>query len=278
MKIGILSDCLGLGFEGGILKAAQMGVNGVQLYAVEGELAPENMSREKRVRARELVRSAGLEISALCGDLGYGGFAFAERNPEKIAYTKKIVDLALDLDCRVVTTHIGVVPGDPAHPRFGVMRDALAQLGEYAERAGARFAIETGPENGPTLRRLLDAVGSKGVGVNLDPANLVMCGHDPVEAVEALGSAIVHTHAKDGVMYKTCDMDVMYGMVDAPEGFDEDEYCAEVPLGEGQVPFDAYIAALRRVGYDGYLTIEREVGDDPARDIQLAIDFLKKYV
>ena len=50
MKIGILSDCLGLGFEGGILKAAQMGVNGVQLYAVEGELAPENMSREKRVR------------------------------------------------------------------------------------------------------------------------------------------------------------------------------------------------------------------------------------
>ena len=67
-------------------------------------------------------------------------------------------------------------------------------------------------------------------------------------------------------------------MVPWPEDYSEDDCYAEVPLGEGQVPWDNYIAALREIGFDGFLTIERECGDDPARDIQLAIDFLKKYV
>ena len=90
MKIGILADCFGLGFEEGIKKAAQMGVDGVQLYAVEGELAPENMSAEKREWAKNLVKENGLVISAICGDLGEGGFAFEDRNPGKILSFGKI--------------------------------------------------------------------------------------------------------------------------------------------------------------------------------------------
>ena len=128
MKIGILADCLGLGFAGGVRRAAELGADGVQLYAVEGELAPENMSSEKRAWARRIVRDAGIEISAICGDLGEGGFAFAEKNRGKIDYTKKIVELAVDLGCRIVTTHIGVVPHDVNHPRFQVIADALREL------------------------------------------------------------------------------------------------------------------------------------------------------
>ena len=279
MKIGILADCFGLGFEEGIKKAAEMKVDGVQLYAVEGELAPENMSAEKRVWARNLVKENGLVVSAICGDLGDGGFAFADRNEGKVAYTKKIVDLALDLDCRIITTHIGVVPEDPSHPRFEVIAKALKELGDYAHERGARFAIETGPETAVTLCKMLDYVNSPGIGVNLDPANLIMStGDDPVAAVHTLKKYIVHTHAKDGNLYKLSDLEISYGMVPWPEDYSEDDCYAEVPLGEGQVPWDNYIAALRVIGFDGFLTIERECGDDPARDIQLAIDFLKKYV
>ena len=50
----------------------------------------------------------------------------------------------------------------------------------------------------------------------------------------------------------------------------------ELPLGEGDVPFPAYLDALREIGYAGFLTIEREVGSDPAADIRLAADFLRK--
>lgn len=278
MKIGILADCLGLGFAGGVRRAAELGADGVQLYAVEGELAPENMSTEKRAWARRIVRDAGIEISAICGDLGEGGFAFAEKNRGKIDYTKKIVELAVDLGCRIVTTHIGVVPHDVNHPRFQVIADALRELGAFAASAGAAFAIETGPEPAADLRRMLEYVASPGVKVNLDPANLVMCtGDSAVDAVNTLRDYIVHTHAKDGVMFKCGDLDVMYGMTLAPADYDESAYCLEVPLGEGQVHFETYIPALRTIGYDGYLTIEREVGEDPARDIALAIDFLKKY-
>lgn len=279
MKIGILADCFGLDFHQSIVKAAELGADGVQIYAVEGPVSPENMNAAARKEASRYVKDHGLEISAICGDLGWGGFAFADRNPEKIARTKQIVDLALDMDCRIITTHIGVVPHNPAHPRFEVIAKALTELGAYAADKGARFAIETGPELAEDLRRMIDFVASPGIGVNLDPANLVMSVKgDPVKSVETLAPYIVHTHAKDGIFKKWCDPDVGYGMVEAPEDYNEWDYCLETPLGEGQVDFDTYIPALKKAGYDGYLTIEREVGDDPAADIAMAIGFLKKYL
>lgn len=280
MKIGILADWLNQGsLEGNLRKAAEMGADGVQLYAVDGELAPENMTREKREALRKLVSDLGLEISALCGDMGEGGFAFEEQNPPRIRRTKAIVDLALDLGCRIVTTHVGVVPHDPQHPRFAVIAKAMKELGDYAESKGAVFAIETGPEPSADLKRLIEITGSHGIGVNMDPANLIMCHNEPAtQAVETLKKYIVHTHAKDGRLLKHGSMDEMYGMVPVPPDYDDSEYCVELPLGEGDVNFDTYIPALKAAGYDGYLTIERECGADPVHDIGLAIDFLKKYL
>jgi sugar phosphate isomerase/epimerase len=80
---------------------------------------------------------------------------------------------------------------------------------------------------------------------------------DPVQGVHVLKDYIVHTHAKDGI--KTGEKSFL-----------------EVPLGKGGVDFDKYLAALNQVGYKGYLTIEREVGDSPADDIKMAVDFLKQ--
>jgi L-ribulose-5-phosphate 3-epimerase len=123
-----------------------------------------------------------------------------------------------------------------------------------------------------------------GVGVNLDPANLVMVGgHDPVEAVRLLGPYIVHTHAKDGRRLKPCSAAEVYGaFADGTfkalvERLGGDPFI-EVPLGEGEVDWDAYLAALRGVGFSGFLTIEREVGDDPAADIAKAVNFLRARI
>lgn len=129
------------------------------------------------------------------------------------------------------------------------------------------------------MKEFLDGLGSKGVSVNLDPANLVMCaGDDPASAVYTLRDYIVHTHAKDGVQYRPFDTRRLY----APQYFGleplTDNCIAEVPLGSGGVDFDGYISALKSIGYDGYLTIEREVGDTPENDIAMAADFLSKYI
>lgn len=239
-------------------------------------MAPENMNAAKIADFKNLVADNGLVISALCGDLGGGGFCFADRNPEKIEKSKRIIDLAKELGTDVVTTHIGVVPEDKANDRYKVMQEACFELSRYADSIGAHFAIETGPETSAVLKEFLDSLGSTGVGVNLDPANLVMVtGDDPVKAVHNLQRYIVHTHAKDGKQIFFKDPEIIYGL--KQEVIVTDDSFIEVPLGEGSVVWADYLNALEEIGFKGFLTIEREVGDDPERDIRKAVDFLKGF-
>jgi sugar phosphate isomerase/epimerase len=276
-KIGVIADCFKLGPRAGVKKAKSMGADGVQIWAVSGEMSPERMNRAARHEFRKFCEGLGIEISALCGDLGGHGFQRADRNPLKVARSMRIVDLAADLGTKVVTTHIGVVPEDTRSEVYQAMLTACRELGAYAVKKGVCFAIETGPERATVLRGFLDEVGSKGIGVNLDPANLIMVlNDDPVAAVDTLSSYIVHTHAKDGVQLAPCDPVEVYNAFaeGGVEGFDFGTLFSEEPLGRGKVEWDAYLDALERIGYRGYLTIEREVGDNPGRDIEDAVRFL----
>ena len=115
-----------------------------------------------------------------------------------------------------------------------------------------------GGNNPAFLRRFLDSLNTDAGRVNYDPANLVMMGFDHVRGVSDLAPCIVHTHAKDGLR--------------TPEGGHK-----EVPLGEGQVDWPAYLGALEEAGYDGLFTNEREVGDNPVADITKAIEFLRGF-
>ena len=278
-KIGIMADSLKLPFRESLQTARRLGADGVQIYAVEGEMAPENLNAAARAEKRRMIEDCGLEVSALCGDLGGHGFTRRDENPDKIARSKRIVDLALELGSRIVTTHIGVVPADVHSDVYRVLQEACNELGEYAEQNGARFAIETGPEPAARLKAFLDSLDNDGVAVNFDPANLVMCsGDDPAAAVYLLRDYIVHTHAKDGIRKIAVDPRRIYaanfyGIPPAPAGAFE-----EVPLGEGGVDWNAYLAALRDIGYDGFLTVERECGEKPAEDIGRAVRFLKERI
>ena len=269
-KIGVLCDSFRLSVTDNVRKAAEVGAEGIQVYSVKGEMAPENMDAGARKDFKKLCADVGLVISALCGDMG-GGFRSAADNPQKVERSKSIVDLAVDLGTSVVTTHIGVVPEDSGSETYKTMLSACREISEYAAEKGVTFAVETGPEKAVTLKGFLDEVGSfardrGGIGVNLDPANLVMVvADDPVAAARTFGDYVVHTHAKDGVQLK-------------PGAAGERAKFNEVPLGEGGVPWDEYLAALREIGYSGFLTIEREVGDDPAADIAQAVRFLREKI
>ncbi len=274
--IGVIIDSFRTDITTAVKKAADVGAQGFQVYATRGEMAPENMNATKISEFKKLVADNGLCISALCGDLGGGGFCFADRNPEKIEKSKRIIDLAKELDTNVVTTHIGVVPEDKTLDRYKVMQEACFELSRYADSIGAHFAIETGPETSAVLKEFLDSLGSTGVGVNLDPANLVMVtGDDPAGAVYNLQRYIVHTHAKDGKQIFFKDPEIIYGL--KKDVIITEDSFLEVPLGEGQVNWEKYLAALEDIGYKGFLTIEREVGDDPEKDIRKAVEFLKSH-
>ena len=243
-------------FEAGVKKAAQLGAAGIQAYATFGALKFDGMDKSKIKRVLDIVESNGLIFSAICGDFGGHGFEDKAENVQKVENSKRVLDLAKEFGCDIVTTHIGTVPGEECEKK-DIMRAACRELAVYADSIGSAFAVETGPETCALLGDFLDSLGAMGVRVNFDPANLVMCvADDPVKGVETLKKYIVHTHAKDGVM------------VGSREGY------REMPLGQGDVDWDNYLLALNKIGYKGFLTIEREVGDNPEADIKLAKDFL----
>ncbi len=275
--IGIILDSFQRPIPEALDLAQSLNVQGIQVYATEGELSPEALTPKKRGEFLRMVKDHGLVISALCGDLGHG-FGDAKKNPALIERSRRILDLAKELETNIVTTHIGVTPESPDHPRFRVMQDACGALAAYADGLDAHFAIETGPETAQTLRRFLDTFHSTGVAVNLDPANLVMVtGDDPVEAVRTLKDYIVHTHAKDGVKLLDKDPELIYHIV-RDDAIVTDQAFQEVPLGEGSVPFPQYVKTLDEIGYRGFLTIEREVGNDPVGDIRKAVSFLRELM
>jgi L-ribulose-5-phosphate 3-epimerase len=251
-KVGVMIESFRLGVRGGIEKAAEVGADGFQIFCTEGEMRPDNMDAAARRDFVSRVKQKGLVISALCADNGRGFFN-PETNPAQIAFCRKCVDLAVDLGTDVITTHFGHIPADVGGEKWDTGVAALTQIGKYAEKKKVRFASETGLEEPALKRRFIEAVGIPAIRANYDPANLVMNRFDHLGGVSVLGPYIVHTHAKDA---KLGD--------------------GEVALGEGDVDFPKYLAALDAVGFTGFLTIERECGDDPVRDIAKAVEYLRR--
>lgn len=280
MKIGAMVESFRLGFKNGVEKAASLGIEGIQAYATGGELGVDDITDAKLKEALDIVKSNGLVFSAICGDFGHG-FMNPEQNKIYVEKSKRVLDLAKKLECNIVTTHIGTVPAEENETKE-IMRKACRELAEYADSVGSAFAVETGPEPGKVLGEFLDSLGAGGVRVNFDPANLVMCVDDrPENALKYLGKYVVHTHAKDGIMLKK----KIEEKINIGEGAKEHQALAdmgmkylELPLGEGDVNFDVYLPALAATGFNGFLTIEREVGDNPEKDIALAVEFLKEKI
>jgi len=280
-KIGVIVDSLKLGLIDGIKKAKEIGADGIQMYASYGDVSPSQMTPQKRKDLKNVMQDNGMVFSALCGELGGHGLSVRAQHMDRLKLLKQILDMALELGTNIVTTHIGVVPDDPTHDRYKVLQDACRELSEYGESVGGCFAIETGPEKTEVLSRFLKSIDAKAMNVNYDPANLVMVtGDDAVKGVNNLKDYIVHTHAKDGVMIKPSDPEYVYdcfatGDIEALNALDGFQ---EMPLGEGDVDFVSYLKALEEIGYNGFLTIERECGDNPAADIKTAVVFLKEII
>ena len=284
MKIGVIIDSFRKDFRSSIEAAREVGADGVQIGAKflvgkEDELAGHSSGPEivSISEAKKILDANGVKPSAICGDFGCA--MYYTRDRALIDTEKRLLDMALELGTNIVTTHIGVVPDTTDCIQYEAMHAVCYELAEYAKKLGGHFAVETGPERSELLKAFLDSLGSDGVAVNLDPANLVMCaGDDPVNAVRNLKDYIVHTHAKDGLQLKKFDTRGLY----CPNYYNVTpvpwDCITEVPLGEGGVNWTEYLRALDKIGFDGFLTIERECGNTPEEDIGKAVTFLQEHL
>ena len=172
-------------------------------------------------------------------------------------------DFAKMLGVDQIATHFGFLPESPTDAQYAPILAAIKHLARHCKANGQYLLFETGQETPVTILRFIEDSGMDNLGINLDPANLILYGKaNPVDAVGIFGKYVRDVHAKDG-NYPT-------------NGRNLGE---ETALGKGSVNVPALVAKLKEVGYDGPLTIEREIdGDEQIRDILMAKSMLEELI
>jgi sugar phosphate isomerase/epimerase len=180
---------------------------------------------------------------------------------EREKRTREASDFAAELGIPGVSTHIGFVPEDRSDPDYIAVREMVRRVCDYCAKNSQTFALETGQEPAPTLKEFILDVERENLGINFDPANMILYGSgEPIEALDVVQQWLLTVHCKDGV-WPT----------------EEGRLGTERPLGEGNVGMDKFVAKLKQIGYTGPLTIEREItGDAQRKDILGAIALLER--
>jgi len=182
---------------------------------------------------------------------------------QRIAHLKQGSDFAKKLDIPALHTHFGFIPENPNEPLYKETLDALREVATYLKGNGQMMLYETGQETPITLLRAITDVGLDNQFVNLDTANLILYGKgNPLDALDVIGKLVRGTHAKDG-LFPT----------------DPKKLGEEVPIGQGKANFPKLIPRLKELGYDGPLTIEREIsGPQQMEDIRKEKVYLEKLI
>jgi len=236
---------------------------------------PSVWTDENAALLNELLEKHGITVSAFwCGwegprvwDLYEGQLTLGLVPPEyrqmRIDNLCGGADFAHKLGITDVVTHMGFIPENPYDPNFSSFCIAVRTVANHLKENGQHLLFETGQEPPVTMLRCFEQVACDNLGVNLDTANLILYGKaNPVDALDVFGSYVRNIHAKDG-RYPT----------------DGHSLGAETKIGEGKVDFKALFTKLHQLGYDSYVTIEREIkGEQQLKDILESRTYLEQII
>ena len=206
-----------------------------------------------------MAETVGEDYSSLESIRRTGGLLPDETWPDTLTQLLRVADIAADGPFDLVTLHAGFIPHAPDDPGREVVLERLDKVASAFAQRGLRIALETGQETAPTLMEALADSRLDQVGVNFDPANMILYGMgDPVEGLELLAGRVVQIHVKDAL----------------PAGT-PGTWGSEVPVGTGAVDWPSFFDAVFRLPRHVDLLVEREAGDRRAEDISTALDFLR---
>ena len=198
----------------------------------------------------------------------YYGFHTAGLNvdayrKERLDYLKKAAVFASEAAIPDIIIHGGFIPNNPFAPEYASLLTAVGLLCAHCKKLGVNVLLETGGESAVALLRLIKDTGADNLFVNLDPANMLMYGYaNPVDALHTIGKYVRNVHGKDGC--PPTDPRILGD---------------EKPVGEGMVDFYAMFRKLKQLGYDRYITIEREItGEKQIEDILKAKAYFEKML
>ena len=171
-----------------------------------------------------------------------------------------VAGVTKDLGVEYLSMHAGFI--DHSQPeKYRIMRQRIECLADIAADNGIILLMETGQETAEEMADFLNDLNHPAVGINFDPANMILYDKgDPVKAIKVLSPWIKHVHIKDATQTKT-----------------PGQWGSEVPWSDGQVKSETFLIALKQIGFQGTLAIEREAGDNRTGDIKLAVDRLRLF-
>ena len=240
---------------------------------------PELLSEEIAAKIRRFCVEQGITITMLwvgwpgkcewnfVGGPDTVGLVPPRYREERCAIIKRGSDFAKMLGVSLVASHAGFIPENMSDPLYKGLVDSLRDIALHCAANGQDFCFETGQETPVTLLRTIQDIGTGNLGVNLDPANLVMYGKgNAIDSLKVLGGYVRGVHVKDG-KYPT----------------DGKELGVEVPIGGGDVDMPNFLKTLDRLGYRGAYTIEIELdrrvrGESPAEAISYARKYLEAHL
>jgi sugar phosphate isomerase/epimerase len=269
--IGVFLRCTGHDDPLQALKAVQsLGLDRVQVsrlparfYTPDGAAEFNAMLRETGIRADAVVAVfAGERYTDRETVLRTVGFRPQQYRAERLEYARKCVDFASAIDAGIVTFHMGFLPASADDPIYRAMLADVRDIAGYAAKSRITISLETGQETGEQLARFLERITVARVGVNFDPANLVIYGVDrPSLALRHLAGRVTSVHVKDAL---------------PPE--DPSRLGPEVRPGEGRAELQECLRILREAGFSGPLIIEnyvwRNLKTDPIDELRRAKDFI----
>ena len=272
MKLGTLVKIKDISEVDNAFKTVRdMGLESCQLV-----YKPEVYVREDALKIRAAADAAGIEISAqFCGyrdgmivyDLYYG-FRFNGLIPEafrseRLKYLLMGAEFVQWLGITDMIIHAGYIPNNPFDQDYATLLSTISFLAKRCKSLGVNILFETGAESPVTLLRLITDVGTDNLFINLDTGNALMYGYaNPVDALYTYGKYVRNIHAKDGV-----------------PPTDPRSLGKETAIGEGEVDFPAIMRRLKELGYNRYITIEREIsGEQQKADIIAALNYLKSLL
>lgn len=271
MKLGVLIGFKTENLEEKFKEIKEMGFSNVQFSNWDDK----NETDENAALLRALCEKYGIRISTYWrGWEGPGVWNFLDGPSTlglvpvayraiRVGNLKKGSDFAKKIGVDKVATHVGFLPENPNTTEYKELIPVLRDVALYCKNNGQKFLFETGQETPITLKRTIEDIGTGNVGVNLDAANLILYGKgNPIDSLKVFGEYVMNLHAKDGT-YPTNGMSLGN----------------ETPIGEGDVDFPRFIAKLKEIGYDGDITIEREIsGDQQKKDIAASKIYLESLI
>ena len=209
-----------------------------------------------------MMAMAGEDYSSLESIARTGGIRLDETWPANLAHAEAVASLAADEGLDLVTFHGGFIPEDRANPERAKLLERLRIVADIFANRQLRLGFETGQETAQTLVEALDDLGCPNVGVNFDPANMILYGKgDPIEALRLLGPRVMQIHVKDAVPTTS-----------------PGTWGTEVPVGDGAIDWQAFFEVALALDPPVNFIIEREAGADPSADIPKARELIQTYV